>query len=229
MQTKKVSEARRLSWLGGLILGLAFAPAHAQSWDYYFGNWLSGTAYQPETSFASMSVSTTDNLAFHFTLRTSAEGAGTLGMVFGSEAYITKAVFNTVSEADPLSISDIQTNGYVQHVALNSTSFGVGGVGFDFVDCFGSNSDCVANGDSGRLQSGEWISWTLNFASPQVPLLGTPPMAIQVAGWGGDGNGSAWFTPTMAPIPEPEAYAMLVAGLALLAIQNRRRRKVAPA
>lgn len=216
---------RQVRWLAGVAFAGASFASQAQTWDYHFGTQLSGDAYQPTTTFAHMSVSTTDHLAFNFILRAfDTLSGGTLASSFGSSAYIGKAIFNSVSGADPIGISNIRTNGYVGNVFLSTSSPNVGGVGFDFSDCFGGGGSCSHGGSLGRLSSGEWVSWTLNFANPQTPLLGTPPVALHVQSWGPGNNNSGWYTPT-TPIPEPETYAMLLAGLGLLALAMRRRRE----
>ncbi|HWA37948.1 MAG TPA: PEP-CTERM sorting domain-containing protein [Burkholderiales bacterium] len=217
-------------WLPLVVAALLASalPAKAQTWDYHFGTQLSGDVYQPSTTFAHMSVSTTDYLSFSFVLRAfDAVSGGTLSSAFGSSAYIGSAIFNSVSGADPVSISNIQTNGAVGTVTLSSSSANVGGIGFDFSDCFGGGGSCNHGGNLGRLQSGEWVSWTLNFAAPQTPLLGTPPVALHVQSWGPGNENSGWYTPT-TPVPEPETYAMLLAGLGLLALARKRRNRAAP-
>lgn len=219
---------RKLRWLAGVALTCASFASQAQTWDYHFGTQLSGDPYQPTTTFAHMSVSTTDNLAFNFVLRAfDTLSGGTLASSFGSSAFIGQAIFNSVSGDDPIGISNIQTNGYVGNVFLDTSSANVESVGFEFSDCFGGGGSCSHGGSDGRLSSGEWVSWTLNFATEQTPLLGTPPVALHVQSWGPGNENSGWYTPT-TPIPEPETYAMLLAGLGLLALARRRSRKVAP-
>lgn len=220
-----------------LIVTLAFlvpaVPAHAETWEYGFGSWLahgygySGPSYQPAETFASLSVSTSDWLNFDFTLRAfDPAGAGTLASAFDSSAYIAKIVFNTVSGADPVSISNIQTNGFVSDVYLVASAPTLGGVTFDFSDCLGSSGPCSNSGPaSGRLQSGEWVSWSTTFATLQNPLFDTPAVALHVLTTPQSGaSTSAWYAPT-SPVPEPETYAMLIAGLGLMAFVTRRRRR----
>ncbi|HWA37950.1 MAG TPA: PEP-CTERM sorting domain-containing protein [Burkholderiales bacterium] len=214
-----------------ILLAAAHGPAQAATWNYAFGTWLAngyghtGPSLQPEQTFASLSVSTTDWLKFDFTLRAfDAPDGATLASVFGAGAFIAKAVFNSASGADPVSISNIETNGYVGNVYMVTAAPTLGGVGFDFGDCFGSSGPCSNAGpSSGRLESGEWVSWSLTFASRQDPFLGTPPVALNVQAGSKDGLTNAWYTPT-SPIPEPETYAMLLAGLGLMGFVARRRR-----
>jgi hypothetical protein len=213
-----------------VLLASVHAPAQAETWDYSFGTWLangnghSGPAYQPEQTFASLSVVTSDWLRFDFTLRAFDASGTALASVFGAGSYIAKAAFNSVSGADPVSLSNVQTNGYVGNVYMVPGAPTLGGIGFDFADCFGSSGPCNNAGpSSGRLESGEWVSWSLTFSSRQDPFLGTPPVALNVQSLTKDGVTSAWYTPT-SPVPEPETYAMLLAGLGLMGFVARRRR-----
>jgi len=214
-----------------LALLLLAVPSHAETWDYSFGSWLaqgyghSGPGYHPVESFASLSISTSDWLSFDFTLRAFDPAGGTLASVFGAGAFIAKAVFNSASGADPVGISNIQTNGYVNSVSMLTSNATVGGVTFDFSECISSGAPCSNSGPaSGRLQSGEWVSWSSTFATPQNPFLGTPPVALHVLTIPQSGpSTSAWYTPT-SPVPEPETYAMLLAGLGLMGFVARRRR-----
>jgi hypothetical protein len=214
-----------------VLLAAAHAPAQAATWNYSFGTWLangyghSGPSYQPEQTFASLSISTTDWLRFDFTLRAfDTPDGGTLASVFGTGAFIAKAAFNSASGVDPVSISNIQTNGYVGNVYMVTGAPTLGGIGFDFGDCFGSAGPCNNAGPaSGRLESGESVSWSLTFAGRQDPFLGTPPVALNVHAGTKEGWTDAWYTPT-SPIPEPETYAMLLAGLGLMGFVARRRR-----
>jgi hypothetical protein len=216
-----------LKTLRALVAGLAIAlpalPVHAETWEYYFGSAWGDTTFQPANSFAYLSVSTTSFTSFDFLLRAyDPSSTGTLASEFGTAAYIAQAIFNSVSGDSPTSISNVQTNGDVGNIYLTSSDPNVGGVTFDFGDCFGSDPNCSnGNTDAGRLQSGEWVSWTLNFSALQDPFLDSPPVALHVRSFGVDNDDSGWYVPA---IPEPETYAMLLAGLGLLAFVARRRR-----
>lgn len=203
---------------------LAVLPSPAQAWEYSFGTWLGdGPVSQPADTFAHLSVTTADSQSFNFTLSAfNSTGPGSLASAFGSGAFISKALFNSVSGENPLSITNIQTNGYIGNVVLGAGDVNLAGITFDFGDCFSGASNC--NFTNSRLESGEWISWTLNFANAQQPFLGVPPVALRVEGFDHGGVTSGWYTPTTA-VPEPETYAMLLAGLGLMGFLARRRRQ----
>jgi hypothetical protein len=72
-----------------------------------------------------------------------------------------------------------------------------------------------------------WADWTLS----TISLAGLPStdQILFHASWTGasDGAESFFLIPTAAPIPEPETYAMLLAGLGLLGFMARRRSRTA--
>lgn len=217
---------KKLSRLAISALFAIFAlPSQAETWNYYFGDWIGGgPGYQPRSVFAHLSVESLNYQSFNFTLSAfNPTGAGTLAGAFGNNAVITKAVFNSISGDDPVNISNVQSNGFVGMV-LGGQDIALGGVTFDFYDGF---SGCNGVGCGGQVQSGEWVSWTLDFARAQNPFLSAPPVALRVQGFDENGVTSGWYTPISA-VPEPETYAMLLGGLALLGIQTRRRRKSQP-
>jgi hypothetical protein len=65
-----------------------------------------------------------------------------------------------------------------------------------------------------------------NYTSAPGGGNGTWHSALHMQGLGQDAEGSGWIgaTPT-TPVPEPETYAMLLAGLALMGFVARRRRE----
>jgi len=76
--------------------------------------------------------------------------------------------------------------------------------------------------DKGRLvEANEWVEWTATFSTtPPVTFEGFALHVQRIDAV--DPAGSAWYVPT--PIPEPETYAMLLAGLGLMGFVARRRR-----
>lgn len=81
------------------------------------------------------------------------------------------------------------------------------------------------NASGSRLTQGEEVKWTSVFSNAQTPLLGTPGMLLKVQGytWGGQ-SASADYTSVVSSVPEPETYAMMLAGLGLMAGIARRRK-----
>jgi hypothetical protein len=144
--------------------------------------------------------------------------------LFGSGAYVSEAIFNTPSGVDPISASIIGSGG-VTGVKLVKNAPNVGGLGFDFGDCLGSGTQCSHGGASGRLQAGESVTWTTTFKTGQGdPLIfGLPPAGLHVQSISANPD-SAWYGPAN-PVPEPETYAMMLAGLGLLGFMARRTKQ----
>lgn len=194
------------------LCGAAGGAAAAQSYSFDFGMLLSGT-YQPTDTFASMSVASADDLTFTFNLTTY-----DLNSRFTSGAFISRALFNTASGADPISLSFL--SGDVTGVSLTTNPAQVGSIGFDFGSVFPTSG---SNGGAARLTANEQVSWSVTFGSVQTSLFADPAAALHVQGLTTGQGGSAWYTPT-APVPEPETYAMLMAGLGLVGAVVRRRK-----
>lgn len=192
--------------------GAASSADAAQNYSFDFGSLLSGS-YQPGSTFASMSVASTDDLTFTFNLVTY-----DLNSLFTNGAFISNAIFNTASGNDPVSLSFI--SGTVSGVSLSTTAPNVGSVAFDFGASLPTSG---AGGGAARLTANESASWSITFASAQSTLFADPAAALHVQGLTREEGGSAWYTPS-APVPEPETYAMLLAGIGLVGAIARRRK-----
>jgi hypothetical protein len=208
--------------------------AAAATLQYDFGTLLTPSgAIQPSATFATLSVSTTDNLQFTFDLR-----ANNLNAIFGTGAFISTMYVNTLSGDDANSVAiNPGPAGYtlekgVQNVVMDTTPSNLGGVNWDFSLSFcgtqNSNPCSQSNADLRRLQANEQVIWSAVFADAQVdPFFGGSPIfGLKVQGITIGPEGSATYTP---PIPEPEIYAMLAAGLGLMGFVARRKRQAAAA
>ncbi|HWA38931.1 MAG TPA: PEP-CTERM sorting domain-containing protein [Burkholderiales bacterium] len=200
---------------------LAAAPATAQvTTTYSFGTLLSGS-YQPSTTFATLSVTTTDSMHYTFNLH-----ANNLNSIFTQGAFIGRMAANDSTNADPIASSVLIAPGSwgVSQVGLNANSAGPGGSNvWDFNFTYPTSG---AHQGAYRLTANETVEWYAAFTAPTSFAL--PPFALHVQGLTNAQGGSAWYTPTVTtPVPEPETYAMLLVGLGLLALQVRRRKKAA--
>ena len=197
--------------IAGLLASVVL-PVQAQTYTYDFGTLLSGS-FTPTETFASLSVTTTDHMSFSFRLE-----AYNLDTIFYPGSFIGKVAVNLGTDADPVASSVVLADGTwgVSQVGLNANSAGPGGSNvwdFNFTYPTAGNA-----GGAYRLTAFEEVEWLASFTAPVE--LSLPPFALHVQALDAAGN-SAWYTPT-TPIPEPQTYAMLLAGLALLAFAARR-------
>ncbi len=139
------------------------------------------------------------------------------GSLFNNaNAFVGRVLFNTAG-ADPLANSVALAPGTwgVSTITYNnSESAQPGSISFDF-------SESLGGGAGNRLTSGERVSWMTSFAQPTGFVA--PQFALHVQGIGANDD-SGWYVPT-SPIPEPETYALLLAGLGLLGFHARRRKQ----
>lgn len=181
------------------VLTISFGLSSQAATDD-FGTLLSGS-FQPSDTFASLSYTTTDNLLYNFTLT-----AFDLDALFTAGAFIGAIAVDS-DTPEPL-ISNVSGDTVV------STSPGGGPSGiWDFrFDLTGPQQ--------ARLTANESVSWDATFS--EAVALGTASFALHVQGLTNDQGGSAWYV--AAPIPEPETYAMMLAGLGLLGFTAKRRK-----
>lgn len=210
------AQFRHTAIAAALAMSLAGAISSAnaaQSYSFDFGTLLSGS-YQPGASFASMSITSTDDMTFTFDLK-----ANDLNSLFTSGAFISTAIFNTTSGSAPTSTAISPGSWGVSSVTAVSAP-NVGGITFDFGSGFPTSG---AGGGVLRLTANEEVLWSVKFASVQSSLLASPYAALHVQGLTDAQGSSAWYTPT-TPVPEPETYAMLLAGVGILGVMTRRRK-----
>jgi hypothetical protein len=140
---------------------------------------------------------------------------------FGSSAFIGSITFQL--NPDPshwLSLTDklVASNG----VSSVTATTGTGGSSPTFDADFGT----ALGGGSDKLVQNEWIEWTVSGLSgytvtdAYVHVQGIDNGTSKYCG--GSYDCSAKYTP-LTPVPEPETYAMLLAGLGLVGFSARRR------
>lgn len=201
-------------------LAAASGASQAQSYVYEFGYQLShpsSTIYQPAETFATMAVSTFDHIHYTFDL----QALATFGGLFGNaNAAIGGVVFNTTSEAPGVSSLALAAGTWgVEGIFYLPYSFELGGIAFDFTEVV-SGSDHA----NSYITGGERVVWETTFSEPTN--FSAPPFAVKVFGIGSNDQAFAFYAPTsVAPIPEPETYAMLLAGLGMLGFSARRRKQ----
>ena len=189
---------------------LACAGAQAQTTtSYSFGTQLTGSL-QPASSFATLSVTTSNNASYLFDLQLTSD----FGSLFNnSNAFVGRVLFNTAG-VDPIGSSVALAPGSwgVSSIRYYSSSAQPASIDFDF-------SETLGQGANNRLVSGERVMWTTSFAQPTSFVV--PPFALHVQSIGANGD-SGWYVPT-SPIPEPETYALMLAGLGMLGFMRRRK------
>lgn len=195
----------------------AINPAAAVT--YSFGDLLSPSSGDPDGGAIWGTLSITDIGSNSYSFFLSLDSSFDDPNVFGSSAFLTKAIFNNIAPVQQIDVA-LEDGSWGVRTVTASSAPNVGGFTFDFGDAFGNNSN-GRNAD--RLLAGESVSWTSTFSSGLTlvsPYIGLHVQGISTA----NGFDSAWYQPT-SPVPEPETYAMLLAGLALVGFAARRRRQ----
>ena len=195
------------SIVAAAVLASGSLVASAATSTYQVGGLLSGTGSAVQ-NFATLSVSSTDNQLFSYTLTL----ADNFSSLFGTNgAYIGALAVNAspdvVGGVRKLpSIVDGSISGGVSTVDVSGANGPL--ALFEFRYNLGQGAD--------KLKSGETVTWSSSFLNVPTSFEN---MAVHVQGLGG--GESQWYS--LTPVPEPETYAMFLAGLGLLGAVARRR------
>ncbi len=220
MHTKQ-NFAKTLSAIAIVMLSSA---ASAATTTYNFGTYLTGSGPTTPGSFATLTIDSTDNKTFVFDLKVSSS----LNAIFGNGAFVSSLLVNTASNQDPSSSMMANGNWGVSFMTMDGSPSRTGNVVWDYKLSFcGLTGGCNLNNADSRLTQGEEVKWTSTFRYAQTPLLASPGMSLKVQGykWDGLSSASAEYTSVVSSVPEPETYAMLLAGLGLMAGVARRKQK----
>ena len=200
-----------------VAVGLLFAnSASAAVHTYEFGGApINGTGNTSAINFATLIIDDVTNL---FTL-----SLGNLAAL-GPNAMATGLAVSYSGSIPAIS----NVSGGV--AAVNTTNAPAPAGAFSF----GFNIGAGGNQPQSMLTSGEMVTWNAtDFNLSQLTTVtpinalnfygGSFALRIQGTGQGSDGNG--WYGGTIAAVPEPETYAMMLAGLGLIGFVGMRRRE----
>ena len=192
---------------------LAFGNA-AYAAVYDFGNLLTADYAAPNTFSSNpfAQLQTTDNGGGVWTFMLSINN--NLFSSFGSGAFLGSMSFDYTPDPLIQPVSTFIASNLSGVTSVSSTSgTGLSGLtDIDFGTKFGQNA-------GNRLSQNDWVTWSVSGLSDSI----LTNMYIHVQGIGAEGQNSAKYTPT-SPVPEPETYAMLLAGLGLIGFSARRRK-----
>ncbi|MBS0299972.1 MAG: PEP-CTERM sorting domain-containing protein [Proteobacteria bacterium] len=187
--------------VSSFLTGFLIIGSSAQANSYHFGHLLSGGG-PSNIHFADLEINDLGSGHWSFFLHNIDLSA------FGSSAFIGSMAVDGVT---PSSVTTVAGGG----VSSVSKSPGGGpGGSFDFRYDFGHGSD--------KLKTGESVSWdAFGLGSSHLPISGELALHVQGTKFSPD---SAWY---VSPVPEPETYAMLLAGLGLIGFSTRSRKQAA--
>jgi len=208
--------AKARALVAGLVVAAAAVPAAAQNFE--FGTLLSGS-FTPSGSFAHLSVRQVGPNVFDFSLH-----AGNLNALFTQGSFVGAVAVNVDPSVKASAVTISNFSGYGVEAVTAKNGGGPGGV-WEFRFAVGGGG--ASQEGAYRLSSGEFASWTASFSSA-LPVTfgggGQPAFAAHVQGLTPAQGGSAWYAPSMTTAaPEPEVYAMMLAGLLLVGFAARRR------
>ena len=186
--------------ISALATGALVIGSGAQAATYQFGQLLSGGG-PASVHLADLDINDLGGGHWSFTLYNIDLSA------FGSKAFVGSMAVDGIT---PSSVTTVAGGG-VSSVGI-SAGGGPGG-GFDFRYDTASGSD--------RLTTAESVSWdAFGLGSSPLPSNGDLALHIQSTIFT---DSSAWY---ISPVPEPETYGMLLAGLGLLGFTLRRQRSM---
>ena len=197
--------------LSAVTAGVLIWGGAAQAATYQFGTNISGNGGPAFGHFADVTVTDADaDGNWEFSIN-----AFGLNAVFGgTSSFITLLGVDTGFGHEPTSVSSI--SGPVGSVGLGTGPIGSPLGPLDYGFAFPTSGK---GGGVLRLTDGEVVSWVANGMGTFTDIP-ADMFVIHVQGIGTAGV-SDWY---ISPVPEPETYAMLLAGLGLIGFSLRRQK-----
>lgn len=206
---------------------LAFgSSAHAAvTTTYDFGVLLATDCFNAPNSFASdpfAHLDATDEGSGVWTFKLNI--SNDLFSYFGDDAFIGSMSFDFTPDPGVSKPPTTFLGSNVSGVTSVKSTSGTGLSGLTDID-FGTQ---FGKGSKNRLSENDWVKWSVSGLYPGSSLTNmyVHVQSIDKQGTGGfcnSGDCSAKYTPIVTAVPEPETYAMMLAGLGLLGFSARRR------
>ena len=205
-----------------LATGFLASSSAAQATVYDFGTLLTTDCFNAPDSFATnpfAQLEATDNGGGVWTFKLSIEN--NLFSSFGDDAFIGSMSFDFTPDPGVSKPPTTFLGSNVGGVTSVKSTSGTGLSGLDDIDfgtAFGKNA-------RNRLSENDWVEWSVSgLGTSSLTNMYVHVQGIQEGNYCHSGDCSAKYTPVVTAVPEPETYAMLLAGLGLIGFTARRRK-----
>jgi len=205
-----------------VVAGLLAFSSAAQAAVYNFGSLLSTDCFNAPNSFASnpfAQLEATNSGGGVWTFKLNVNN--NLFSSFGNSAFIGSMSFDFTPDPGVSKPPTTFLGSNVSGVTSVKSTSGTGLSGLTDID-FGT---AFGKGSGNRLSQNDWVKWSVSgLGSSSLTNMYVHVQGIQINKYCNSGDCSAKYTPVVSAVPEPETYAMLLAGLGLIGFSARRRK-----